>query len=78
MPPYQRPVNMMFQSYALFPHMNVETNIAYGLHKEGVRRDEIRGRVDEMLKLVQLQGFQKRMPHQLRVVSSNGWHSRAV
>ena len=65
LPPYQRPVNMMFQSYALFPHMNVENNIAYGLKKEGVRRDEIRRRVDEMLTLVQLQGYQKRMPQQL-------------
>ena len=53
-PPYQRPVNMMFQSYALFPHMNVFKNIAYGLKKEGVPRAEIKERVEDALNLVQL------------------------
>lgn len=64
-PPYRRPVNMMFQSYAIFPHMTVEKNVAYGLHKEHVRRDEIRSRVAEILELVQLQSFAKRKPNQL-------------
>jgi len=63
--PYDRPVNMMFQSYAVFPHMNVAKNIAYGLHKEGVRRAEIGKRVDEMLELVQLSDFNNRKPDQL-------------
>jgi putrescine transport system ATP-binding protein len=63
--PYDRPVNMMFQSYAVFPHMNVQKNVAYGLHKEGVRRAEIEKRVDEMLELVQLSDFKNRKPDQL-------------
>jgi len=64
-PPYARPVNMMFQSYALFPHMNVEQNIAYGLHKEGLPRPEIRQRVGELLALVKLEGLGGRKPDQL-------------
>jgi putrescine transport system ATP-binding protein len=64
-PPYERPVNMMFQSYALFPHMNVEKNIAYGLVKEGVAKADIAKRVDEMLTLVQLGDFRRRKPAQL-------------
>lgn len=64
-PPYQRPVNMMFQSYAVFPHMNVAQNIAYGLKKEGRPRDEIDARVAEMLKMVQLEDFARRKPDQL-------------
>ena len=52
-PPYERPTNMMFQSYALFPHMTVEKNVAYGLYRDGMRRDEVRDRVAEMLQLVQ-------------------------
>ena len=64
-PPYERPVNMMFQSYALFPHMSVEKNIAYGLVKEGVPKAEIRLRVSEMLELVRLTEFAKRNPAQL-------------
>jgi len=63
--PYDRPVNMMFQSYAVFPHMNVQKNVAYGLRKEGVRRAEIDKRVDEMLELVQLSDFKNRKPDQL-------------
>jgi putrescine transport system ATP-binding protein len=65
LPPYERPTNMMFQSYALFPHMTVEKNVAYGLLREGMRRDEASARVAEMLKLVQLGGFAGRKPHQL-------------
>jgi putrescine transport system ATP-binding protein len=64
-PPYRRPVNMMFQSYALFPHMSVEDNIAFGLRQERVSRDEIRRRVGEILDLVQMADFGKRRPHQL-------------
>jgi putrescine transport system ATP-binding protein len=64
-PPYERPVNMMFQSYALFPHMTVEQNVAYGLKKEGLPAAEIAGRVREMLTMVQLSEFARRKPHQL-------------
>lgn len=65
LPPYERPVNMMFQSYAVFPHMNVEKNIAYGLVKDGIKKDEIARRVDAMLELVQLGDFRRRKPAQL-------------
>ena len=64
-PPYRRPVNMMFQSYALFPHMTVENNIAFGLKQEGMPKPEIDERVEEMLELVKLEQFAKRKPHQL-------------
>ena len=64
-PPYERPVNMMFQSYALFPHMTVEENIAFGLRQDKVPKDERNARVEEMLGLVQLSKFAKRKPHQL-------------
>ena len=64
-PPHRRPVNMMFQSYALFPHMSVERNIAYGLVREGMPRPEIGERVAEMLRLVKMGDFAKRKPHQL-------------
>ena len=64
-PPYRRPVNMMFQSYALFPHMNVEKNIGFGLKQEGMPAGEIADRVAEMLSLVKMQDFAKRKPDQL-------------
>src|SRR5271157_557814 len=64
-PPYERPVNMMFQSYALFPHMTVEQNVAFGLKQDGVPKAEIGERVATMLELVKLGGFAKRKPHQL-------------
>jgi putrescine transport system ATP-binding protein len=64
-PPYRRPVNMMFQSYALFPHLTVAGNVAFGLRQDGLPRDEIAARVDEMLALVQLSGFGARRPDQL-------------
>src|SRR5947209_15318870 len=64
-PPYRRPVNMMFQSYALFPHMTVAGNVAFGLKQDGLPKDEIAARVDEMLALVQLTGFAARKPDQL-------------
>src|SRR5690606_28162845 len=65
MPPYKRPVNMKFQSYAIFPHMTVEKNVAYGLLKEGVPKPEVKRRVGEMLELVQMQSFATRKPDQL-------------
>jgi len=64
-PPYRRPINMMFQSYALFPHLSVEGNIAFGLRQDRRRKSEIAARVAEMLALVQLEGYAKRKPHQL-------------
>ncbi|MDR4305717.1 ABC transporter ATP-binding protein [Chelatococcus sambhunathii] len=64
-PPYRRPVNMMFQSYALFPHMTVEQNVAFGLKQDGLPKPEIAARVAEMLRLVKLEPFAKRKPHQL-------------
>ena len=64
-PPYERPVNMMFQSYALFPHMTVEQNVSFGLKQEGLPRAEIKERVAEMIGMVKLNGFEQRKPHQL-------------
>ena len=63
--PYNRPVNMMFQSYALFPHMNVEQNIAYGLKRDHLPKAEIADRVAELLALVKLEGYGSRKPDQL-------------
>jgi len=64
-PPYRRPVNMMFQSYALFPHMTVAGNVAFGLKQDKLPKDEIAARVEEMLALVRLTGFAERKPDQL-------------
>ncbi|EAQ24463.1 putrescine ABC transporter, ATP-binding protein [Roseovarius sp. 217] len=64
-PPNKRAVNMMFQSYALFPHLSVWENIAFGLKRDSKPKDEIAARVDEMLKLTRLQQFAKRKPHQI-------------
>jgi putrescine transport system ATP-binding protein len=64
-PPNKRPVNMVFQSYAVFPHMNVIDNVAYGLKITGVGSDEIKTRVSEALELVKLDGFKSRMPDQM-------------
>jgi putrescine transport system ATP-binding protein len=65
MAPYQRPINMMFQSYALFPHLTVWDNIAFGLHRDKLPRVEIQQRVESLLALVQLEKLAKRKPHQL-------------
>ena len=65
MPPFKRPINMMFQSYALFPHMTVESNVAFGLKQEGVPKAELKARVQDTLDLVQMGRFAKRKPHQL-------------
>ncbi len=65
LPAYQRPINMMFQSYALFPHLSVSDNIAFGLRRDGMAKEAIAERVEAMLKLVQLSQYTKRKPHQL-------------
>lgn len=64
-PPYERPVNMMFQSYALFPHMTVAQNVAFGLRQEKMRKEEIQNKVTSMLNLVQMSQYANRKPHQL-------------
>ena len=64
-PPHQRPVNMMFQNYALFPHLNVRDNIAFGLKRAGMSKSDINARVSEMVALVKLDGLEKRKPDQL-------------
>ena len=64
-PPYERPVNMMFQSYALFPHMSVEQNVAFGLKQDRLPKLEIRERVATMLDLVKMSDYARRKPHQL-------------
>ena len=63
--PFERPINMMFQSYALFPHLNIWENIAFGLKREGMPKAQIAVRVEEMLQLVQLTAYAKRKPHQI-------------
>ena len=63
--PHERPVNMMFQNYALFPHLTVEGNIAFGLKRAGLPKDEIAARVAEVVALVRLEGLEKRRPDQL-------------
>jgi spermidine/putrescine transport system ATP-binding protein len=65
LPPYKRDVNTVFQSYALFPHMTIEQNVAFGLERRGVAKSELKGRVAEMLELVGLAGFGRRKPRQL-------------
>ena len=64
-PAYERPTNMMFQSYALFPHMSVEKNIAFGLQQDKMPKSEISDRVHDILKLVELEDYKKRKPQQL-------------
>jgi putrescine transport system ATP-binding protein len=65
LPPYERPVNMMFQSYALFPHMTVEQNVAFGLRQERLSRAEVRARTGDMLELVRMGEYARRRPDQL-------------
>ena len=72
-PPYRRPTNMMFQSYALFPHMTVEKNIGYGLRRDGVPASEINERVAQIIDLVKLGGFEKRKPISSRAANANAW-----
>ncbi|WP_430461000.1 ABC transporter ATP-binding protein [Thalassolituus sp. LLYu03] len=64
-PPWERPVNMMFQSYALFPHLTVEKNVGFGLRREGMADSEVKKRVKEILEMVQMGHLAKRKPHQL-------------
>ena len=73
-PPYERPVNMMFQDYALFPHMTVETNIGYGLMISGIESRQVQHEVGEMLELIDLPGMQNRLPSEL----SNGQRQRVA
>ena len=73
-PPYERPVNMMFQDYALFPHMTVETNIGYGLRISGIESRQVKNEVGEMLELIDLPGMQDRLPSEL----SNGQRQRVA
>jgi spermidine/putrescine transport system ATP-binding protein len=63
--PYRRNVNTVFQNYALFPHLTIYENVAFGLRRKGVRKEELKGRVTEMLKLVELPGFEARKPNQI-------------
>ena len=65
LPSYKRNVNTVFQSYALFPHLTIEENVAFGLRRKKVRNDEVKSRVTDMLKLVELPGFEKRKPNQI-------------
>jgi putrescine transport system ATP-binding protein len=65
LPSYKRPFNMMFQSYALFPHMNVQQNIEFGLKQEKIESQELKSRVKEAIEMVNLDGYEKRMPDQL-------------
>ena len=65
LPPYKRNVNTVFQNYALFPHLTVQENVAFGLRRKGVAGGEIKRRVDEMLELVELPGYEARKPTQI-------------
>jgi spermidine/putrescine transport system ATP-binding protein len=65
LPPYKRDVNTVFQSYALFPHMTIEGNLGFGLERRGMKKSEVKGRVQEMLELVGLAGYERRKPRQL-------------
>jgi spermidine/putrescine transport system ATP-binding protein len=65
LPPYRRDVNTVFQSYALFPHLSIGENVAFGLRRKGIRGPQLNGRVREILKLVALEGYEKRKPRQL-------------
>jgi spermidine/putrescine transport system ATP-binding protein len=65
LPPYKRNVNTVFQNYALFPHLNIFENVAFGLRRKGLGRDEVRRRVGEMLELVELRGYDRRRPSQI-------------
>ena len=76
LPPYRRDVNTVFQSYALFPHLSIFENVAFGLRRRGVRGQRARGRVEHALELVALGGLGKRKPRQLSAASNSGSRSR--
>ncbi len=78
MPPNKRAVNMMFQSYALFPHLSVWDNIAFGLRRDSKPKAEVEARVAEMLKLTRLEKFARRKPHQIPAASASAWRLRAA
>jgi spermidine/putrescine transport system ATP-binding protein len=84
LPPYKRDVNTVFQSYALFPHLSVERNVAFGLERKKVDKAEVQQRVGEALELVQLEGYGKRKPGQLsggqqqRVARLGGCHQLRI
>jgi putrescine transport system ATP-binding protein len=78
LPPYERPINMMFQSYALFPHMTVEQNIAFGLKQDGLGKAEIAARVEDMLGLVQMGKLARRSRTNCPVANSSAWPWRAL
>jgi ABC-type Fe3+/spermidine/putrescine transport system ATPase subunit len=78
LPPYQRPINMMFQNYALFPHLSVWDNIAFGLRREGLPKSETAERVESMLQLVHLSKLTSESHINFPAVSSKGWRLHAV
>jgi spermidine/putrescine transport system ATP-binding protein len=65
LPPFKRNVNTVFQNYALFPHLTIFENVAFGLRRKGLKGQEVKGRVTDMLKLVELPGFENRKPNQI-------------
>ena len=71
LPPYVRPLNIMFQNYALFPHLNVTTNIQFGLKEEKISKEEINHRVNEILNLLELNGLEKEKSMRYLVVNNN-------
>lgn len=73
LPANQRNIGIVFQNYALFPHMTVAENVAYGLRARGVRGPEVQARISRFLDIVQLGGFRERLPRQLSGGSSSGW-----
>ena len=75
-PPNKRAVNMMFQSYALFPHLSIWENIAFGLKREGMPKHDINDRVEEMLRLIRLEKFARRKPSRSPAASGSGWRWR--
>ena len=75
--PHERPVNMMFQNYALFPHLSVRDNIAFGLKRAGMARADIDARVAEMLALVKLEGWRSASPTSCPAASGSAWRWRA-
>ena len=76
-PPHLRPINMVFQNYAIFPHLNVRDNVAFGLRRLGTPKDEQAGMVDEMLEMVALTGYGNARRTSCRAGSGSAWRWRA-